>query len=245
MMEGIGWAALLMGLTGGAHCLAMCAAPCSVLVEQGAGQGIATDAATESTIVLQHGRQRFLSRRAAAFHLGRLVGYALLGALAAVAMGRLAWLSQHSMAFHPVWTLLHVAIFVWGLMMLVRADQPVWVERAGRTVWAKVRPFVHSQGGVFSVGCLWALMPCGLLYSALLVAALSGGAAQGAVSMLLFGVGSGLWMLGGPWLWVRIKLRLNLVRQDWGTRLAGGMLMGIAAWALWMDLIYKPSLWCR
>ncbi|MEG1769861.1 MAG: sulfite exporter TauE/SafE family protein, partial [Comamonas sp.] len=23
------------------------------------------------------------------------------------------------------------------------------------------------------------------------------------------------------------------------------MLFGVAAWALWMDLVYKPSLWCR
>ena len=41
-------------------------------------------------------------------------------------------------------------------------------------------------------------MPCGLLYSALLVAALSGGAWQGALSMALFGVGSGIWLLVGP-----------------------------------------------
>jgi len=26
---------------------------------------------------------------------------------------------------------------------------------------------------------------------------------------------------------------------------AGLMLVGVAVWALWMDLIYKPSLWCR
>ncbi|RDD91958.1 sulfite exporter TauE/SafE family protein, partial [Acidovorax sp. BoFeN1] len=23
------------------------------------------------------------------------------------------------------------------------------------------------------------------------------------------------------------------------------LLVGVAGWALWMDLIYKPSLWCR
>ena len=94
-------------------------------------------------------------------------------------------------------------------------------------------------------GLLWALMPCGLLYSALLVAALSGGALQGAVTMLLFGAGSGLWLVGGPWLWGRLRTRINAVRASWGTRLAGALLLGVAGWALWMDLIYKPSLWCR
>ena len=33
----IAWTALLMGLAGGAHCLAMCSAPCGALVGQGAG----------------------------------------------------------------------------------------------------------------------------------------------------------------------------------------------------------------
>ena len=32
---------------------------------------------------------------------------------------------------------------------------------------------------------------------------------------------------------------------EWGTRAAGAMLCAVASWALWMDLVYKPSLWCR
>ena len=180
-----------------------------------------------------------------AFHLGRLFGYAGAGALAALAMESLAWLTQQTMALSPVWTLMHVAVMAWGLMMMVQARQPVWVERAGRTAWRRVQPLVRAPGGLMVAGLLWALMPCGLLYSALLVAALSGGALQGAVTMLLFGVGSGLWLVGGPWLWGRLRTRINAVRASWGTRLAGALLVGVAGWALWMDLIYKPSLWCR
>jgi sulfite exporter TauE/SafE len=41
-------------------------------------------------------------------------------------------------------------------------------------------------------------MPCGLLYSAVLVAALSGGAWQGALSMAAFAVGGAVWLLAGP-----------------------------------------------
>ena len=130
-------------------------------------------------------------------------------------------------------------------LRMVQARQPVWVERAGRTAWRRVQPLVRAPGGLMVAGLLWALMPCGLLYSALLVAALSGGALQGAVTMLLFGVGSGLWLVGGPWLWGRLRTRINAVRASWGTRLAGALLVGVAGWALWMDLIYKPSLWCR
>lgn len=129
--------------------------------------------------------------------------------------------------------------------MMVQSRQPAWVEQAGRSVWARVRPLVGAPGGVLAAGALWALMPCGLLYSALLVAALSGGALEGALTMALFAMGSGVWLVGAPWAWGRLRSRLNLVRAQWGTRAAGAMLCGVAAWALWMDLIYKPSLWCR
>ncbi len=183
--------------------------------------------------------------RLLAYHSGRLLGYSSAGAVAAMAMQSLAWMTQQTTALRPAWTMLHVAVLAWGLMMMVQARQPVWIENAGRSVWARVRPVVAAPGGVFATGFLWALMPCGLLYSALLVAALSGGALQGEVTMALFGIGSGLWLLAGPWLWLRLRTRMNNVRESWGTRMAGFLLCGVALGALWMDLIYTPSLWCR
>ncbi|KQO15018.1 hypothetical protein ASF11_10425 [Acidovorax sp. Leaf76] len=232
--------ALLMGLAGGSHCLAMCAAPCGALVGQGGGP--AAGAVAQPVRWLPRGG---VVQRTAAFHAGRLAGYALAGALAALAMDSLAWLTQHTMALRPAWTLAHVAVMAWGLMLMVQARQPQWVEQAGRAVWARVRPLVQAPGGVLLAGFLWALMPCGLLYSALLVAALSGGPVQGALAMALFGVGSGLWLAAGPWAWGRLRARLHTWRADGGTRVAGGLLCAVAGWALWMDLVYKPSLWCR
>ena len=184
-------------------------------------------------------------RRLVAYHLGRLLGYAAVGALAAMAMQSLAWLTQQSTALRPVWTFFHVAMLAWGAMMVLQARQPAWVESAGRSVWGRVRPLVEAPGGVFVTGFLWALMPCGLLYSALLVAALSGGIWQGALTMALFAVGSGVWLLAGPWLWQHLRQRVDAVRARWGTRLAGLMLCGVAVWALWMDLVYRPSLICQ
>lgn len=227
-----------MGLVGGPHCIAMCAAPCSAVV----GTEASSDSAAQPLQWLPARKHR---QRLAAYHCGRLLGYASVGAAAAMAMQSLAWLTQQTMALRPAWTLLHVAVLAWGLMMVVQARQPVWVEQAGRTVWRRVAPVVAAPGGVFMAGFLWALMPCGLLYSALLVAALSGGAAQGAVSMALFGLGSGLWLVAGPWAWQRLRTRLNATRADWGTRIAGVLLCGVASGALWMDLVYRPSLWCR
>ncbi|MEX8194437.1 sulfite exporter TauE/SafE family protein [Comamonas guangdongensis] len=230
------WTALIMGLVGGPHCLVMCAAPCSAV------SGVRPRG--EQPVVV-HGLQKRQWLRAGCFHLGRIAGYALLGGVAAVAMESLSWLTSQTTALQQLWTLMHVAVMAWGLAMVVQARQPVWLERAGRAAWAKVQPWVTAPGGSLAAGFAWALMPCGLLYSAVLVAALSGGAWQGALSMVAFALGGALWLVAGPWLWHLGHSRLNGLRAQWGTRIAGLMLIGVAAWALWMDLVYKPSLWCR
>ena len=243
MLAPLAFTALLMGLAGGPHCLAMCSAPCGALV--GAATPPSGDGGSEVLRAVQWLPRGGMPRKLLAFHSGRLAGYAAAGAVAALAMDSLAWLTQQTAALSPAWTLMHVAVMAWGLMMMVQARQPVWVEQAGRAAWRKVQPLVRAPGGLMVGGALWALMPCGLLYSALLVAALSGGPLQGALTMALFGVGSGVWLVSAPWLWGKLRAHLNAARAHWGTRMAGALLVGVAGWALWMDLIYKPSLWCR
>lgn len=71
---------LLMGLAGGPHCIAMCGAACG---------GMQT-----SNIGLQ----------TAKFHSGRIIGYAILGAIAAASVNTLAWFSEQTAALHPLWT---------------------------------------------------------------------------------------------------------------------------------------------
>lgn len=134
-----------MGLVGGPHCLAMCAAPCSVVT----GQGGSTAPVEQPLRPLSRGGQQ---RRLWAYHLGRLLGYASVGALAAMAMQSLAWLTVQAAALRPAWTMLHVLVLAWGLMMVAQARQPAWVESAGRAVWGRVRPVVAAPGGGF---CCW------------------------------------------------------------------------------------------
>lgn len=240
MSGALAGAAFLMGLAGGSHCLVMCAAPCrAAVVAMGHGEVLLSPTRRHSA------RLALPSSRAFLFHAGRLLGYAILGSLAAFAMESLAWLTQSAWSLRPLWTFAHVGMLFWGMVLIVQAQQPAWIESAGRAVWRRVLPLVRSSGGVFSVGFLWALMPCGLLYSALLLAALSSSPVQGAWSMLCFAIGSGIWLWMGPWVWGQAKARLNGWRAEWGTRVAGLMLLSVAAWALWMDLVYKPSLWCR
>lgn len=214
--------ALVMGLAGGPHCTAMCGAACAGIA--GAGR----------------------NPRASAwvFLAGRLVGYAAIGAVAGQGMEGLVGLAGRTNALQPAVTMLHAAVLAWGLMLMVLARQPMWVTDAGRLAWAKVRPVVGTGGGLFTAGALWALMPCGLLYSALLVAALSGGAAQGAVSMALFAAGSGLWLAAAPKVVGRLRDAANRRRNDLGTRIAGVLLAGAAVFALWMDLGHRIAQWC-
>lgn len=226
-----------MGLVGGPHCLAMCAAPCHAIVS---GHG---------TAIKMHGTISLgassLSWSAWQFHAGRLLGYGLLGALAATAMEQVAWFSDRTSVLHPLWVLMHLAILAWGLLMLFQGQQPLWLERAGRFVWGKVQSILSLRAGALLAGMAWALMPCGLLYSAVLVAALSGHAIAGAATMVAFAIGGALWLLAAPYAWRWIGGRVSQFRAHWGTRAAGLLLIAVSLWALWMDLIYTPSLWCR
>ncbi len=226
MQFSLGATALLMGLVGGPHCVAMCGAAC-------AGIGQAAGERKTSAIL--------------SFQLGRIIGYSALGALAAASMQGLGWLTIQSVALRPVWTMFHVAALLLGLVLLLRAQQPVWLELAGRRIWARAKAFgVGSGGAPVVLGFLWALLPCGLLYSALLVAAIAGAPWEGAAVMALFALGTGVTMSAAPWLW--LKLRGNGVAVGgsgaWGVRLAGLALAGSSGWALWMGLVHNAAPWC-
>jgi sulfite exporter TauE/SafE len=172
-----------------------------------------------------------------------VLGYSMLGALAGASMQGFGWLTVQSAALRPVWSFFHVAMVVLGLVLLFSAQQPVWLERAGRSLWALARRLAAGwgRGAPLVVGTLWALLPCGLLYSALLVATLSGQALHGAAVMALFAAGSSVSMMAGPWLWLRLSRQGN---GQWGVRLAGLALAASSAWALWMGLVHQQAPWC-
>ena len=213
---------LLMGLAGSPHCIAMCGAACA-----GIGQAAAPRTA----------------RAMALFQLGRLLGYASLGALAAASMQGLGWLTVHSAALRPLWSLVHVAAAVLGLALLVLGRQPLWLELGARRLWLRVREATRTMGlaAPLGIGTAWALLPCGLLYSAVMVAALADSAADGAVVMALFALGSGAALWAGPWLMLRLGRQ---GRGTWGMRIAGLALLLSAAWALWMGLAHDQAPWC-
>jgi len=136
-----------------------------------------------------------------------------------------------------------VAAVVLGLTLLLLARQPVWLDTGARRVWSKVRALNASwgAGAPLAIGSLWALMPCGLLYSAVMVAALSGSVANGAMTMALFAAGSSVSLLAGPWLLLRLGADAT---GTWGMRLAGLALAVTSGWGLWMGLAHDAAPWC-
>ena len=222
--------ALLMGLAGTPHCLAMCGAACTAATGGGALRGLVP------------------------FHLGRLLAYSAAGAVAAASVGSLASLGQAVAALRPLWTLVHIAALGLGLFLLWRGRQPAWMERLGHVRdqavdhrgerWQRVRSPARSAG----IGLAWVAWPCGLLQSALLVAGLANSPAAGALVMAGFALASGAGLVLGPALWWRLTGRAGAApgaaAGTMAVRWAGAALAAASAWALGHDLLTRFVAWC-
>jgi sulfite exporter TauE/SafE len=222
----------LLGLAGLPHCTAMCSAPCAAAVGAG-GRG---------------------SR--VAFQLARVMSYAVGGAIVASSVAALASWSQFSPALRPLWTLLNAAALVLGAWLLWRGRQPAWLARLGlvpalpalaapsaqRGGWQSVRLPVRAAGA----GAAWVVWPCGLLQSALVLAALSSSALGGAATMAVFALASAPGLVAGPWIVRRLLSgRGAAAREAWAARAAGLMLLGASAWALGHQLGPQVAAYCR
>ncbi len=219
--------AFVLGLAGGPHCAAMCGAACGGVVRM----AMPGDGSPPQVPAL-------------VFHAGRLAGYAGAGAAASAATASLAWLAGLTSALRPVWLLFHLAVLAWGLVLVARARQPALVERFGRDVWVRVQPLASRRRGLFGAGLAWTFMPCGLLYSALLLASLTDTPAGGALAMALFALGSGAWLLAAPWLVHGLRGAGNRLRRTWGTRASGLLLVSASLFSLDADLAHRVAAWC-
>jgi uncharacterized protein len=216
--------ALFMGLTGSLHCASMC--------------GPAFGAIARSSAP---GR---VSRATMSMHAGRLISYAAAGALVASSVAALGTLQAAGPLLRPVWTLLHVAAVAWGLSLVWRARAPQWPTRgrwqaaaAGNGHVVRVFMRLPPSGRAGFAGMCWAGIPCGLLQSALLVAALASGPVGGAAVMSTFALASGLGLWAGPWLWSRLGTAPG--DERWtrlAARLAGALLVVSSGFALWHGL---------
>lgn len=218
----------LMGLVGAPHCAAMCGAPCAAVMQRCGGE-----------------------RRPGAmagFTAGRLLSYGVGGAVVAASASSFSLLAAMAPVLRPLWTLMHLAVLGLGLWLLVSGRQPAWWASLGNAQTAVAAPppgwqRVAAPLRAGAAGSLWLALPCGLLQSALVVAALANTPLQGAAAMTAFAATSslGLWLPGS--LWARTPAGSRAA--PWALRLAGAMLAGAAAWALFHDLWLRWSAWCQ
>jgi len=168
--------AFVVGLLGGVHCVGMCGGIVGALSFGAASH-------RQLPILL-------------AYNAGRISSYALAGAL----MGALGF---YFSGLLPVQAAQRFLLSVAGLfMVLMGLYLAGWwnalshIERAGGALWRKIEPLgrglvpVRSIRHGFVLGLLWGWLPCGLVYSALVWTVSAGGAWEGALLMLAFGLGT-------------------------------------------------------
>jgi sulfite exporter TauE/SafE len=170
------------GLAGGlTHCVVMC------------GPFVLAQGAATASEALGSGALRRLSGAALLpYHLGRGLGYGLLGGLVG---GAGALFAQASGLRYLAAALLLLA----ALLMLAQASARLaaWLPhlpapRLARGLEARMAPLFASPKGWRGarLGLLLSALPCGLLYAALAAAAASGSALAGALAMLAFVAGT-------------------------------------------------------
>ena len=175
-------AAFLIGLTGGVHCFGMCGGIVGAL-----------------TLGLPLARDRPLLARLPyllAYNGGRIASYVTAGALAG---GVGAWAAQLVSVHRAQLGLQAVAgVFMVLLGLYLGGWWPVLghLERAGGVLWRRIEPLgrgllpVRTPAQALGIGLVWGWLPCGLVYSVLVWAIGSGGATEGGLLLLGFGLGT-------------------------------------------------------
>ena len=170
-------AALLAGLLGSAHCLGMCA-------------GISGLFAVSSEISSLRAQLPF----ALAYNLGRVCSYAFLGIVVATFGGVIVKASPGLAG--GIRLLSGAIIILVGLKVAFDSRILNIIERMGTTLWSRIAPVaqrlvpVTNVPRAFGLGLVWGWLPCGLVYSVLLIAATSTQPIQGAFVMIAFGLGT-------------------------------------------------------
>ncbi|PSW72214.1 cytochrome biogenesis protein [Photobacterium sp. GB-50] len=174
------YAAFLIGLMGAGHCIGMCGGVAAAI----------TIGMPEST--KNSKRWIYLLN----YNFGRLVAYTVAGAIIGAMLASIATINGSNSP-------LIFMRFLAAIMMIILALYigQWWfglnkIERVGQVVWRYISPLASSFLPLKSpikalpFGFLWGWLPCGLVYSTLTWAAVSGSALNGAIVMLAFGLGT-------------------------------------------------------
>ena len=185
--------AFLIGLAGGVHCVAMCGGIVAALNLRLPQPAPATGRAK---LVGGPGRLGGGLGRQLAYSLGRVASYACAGALAGAA-GGLGLLYDDVLPARVLLLVVANALVIFlGLYLAGLGAAVLALERAGSVVWrgvtrlgARLAP-ADTWARALAVGVAWGWIPCGLVYSVLATALVSGSAVRGATVMAAFGLGT-------------------------------------------------------
>jgi sulfite exporter TauE/SafE len=210
-------AAFLLGLGSAPHCMAMCGGIASALLI-GARQQTPAVLASDQPATSALGD-------ACLFGSGKLLGYMCLGLLAGT--GGYLLTGAHQSMFGLLRGLAGI------LMILMGVHTAGWwrglsrFERLAFQLWAplleRARALrLDSNRNKLLAGVFWGFLPCGIVYTVLLMAMTSGSLIKGMMIMLVFGIGTmpfvlaagGMLQMGARWLratGVRTALGLILI----------------------------------
>jgi sulfite exporter TauE/SafE len=215
-----------LGVVSSIHCLQMCG-----------------PVVLAYSLPLSKGGRRLLPAHLA-YNAGRILVYMLLGAMAgalgstAGMLGRLAGITNGARIFAGV------AMIAAGVAMAGSSKGLVTIGGGGMATW-----FSRSIGrlilaahpaGKFGLGLILGFLPCGLVYGALLKAVDAGAAIPGALTMLAFGLGTSLALLGVG----LVAGKTGRILGPWSNRLAAASLMLLGAFLLWRG-IAAPAASCH
>ena len=220
-------AVFLVGLLGGTHCMAMCGGIVGAL-----------------TVGTPPGRRHWPLHLA--YNLGRISSYALAGA-ALGAIGSAGLLLNDALPVQmALYVLANLMLVALGLYLIGVPQGLTFLERGGQKIWARIQPLTRrflpatSVSRALPLGMLWGFLPCGMVYSVLTTALLTGSALRGAGLMLAFGLGT----LPNLLLAGFLLRRFRDVVQGRAVRLASGLLvLGFGVWGLFNATSLGGRLW--
>jgi len=214
--------ALVVGLLGAVHCVGMCGGIAGVL-------SIGTEKLSVPMRLL----------RTLAYNVGRISSYTAAGAVAGLAGKTLGGLLPAGTAKPIAMTVSALFAILLALYLVGRGGPLLRLEGVGGRLWRYLKPvgqrFIPARNlkQSFALGLVWGWLPCGLVYTALAWALVSGSPARGALLMLGFGLGTlpALVSMGMAGSWILAWRERPMVRYT-----AGVVLVGFAISSLWHGL---------
>lgn len=176
-------AALLLGLAASGHCLVMCGGISAAL-------GIATAKRAD-------GRPR--PALLVSYQLGRISSYVLAGVLLGGLLGGVIALLDVEAVRRSLRAVSAMALLLGALVASGHLRDPGF--GIGKRLWPRIAPLgrrllpVSNVPRAFAFGMVWGWMPCGFVYTVLLIATLQLDAWHAGATMAMFGLGTAPAML--------------------------------------------------